>query len=213
MRVVIFCHSLVSDWNHGNAHFLRGVARELLARGHDVRVYEPDDAWSLANLVARRGPAAIRVPPRLSAARSSRVSGRGSTRARSTARTWCSSTNGTSRSSSRGLAASSARRPIQLLFHDTHHRSVTGRGDIAGYALTDYDGVLAFGEVHPRALPRARLGATARGPGTRRPTRACSVRCAERAVAGDLVWIGNWGDDERSASCRRICSSRSRRSG
>ena len=24
--VVIFCHSLVSDWNHGNAHFLRGVA-------------------------------------------------------------------------------------------------------------------------------------------------------------------------------------------
>jgi spore maturation protein CgeB len=31
MRVVIFCHSLVSDWNHGNAHFLRGVARELLA--------------------------------------------------------------------------------------------------------------------------------------------------------------------------------------
>ena len=32
MRVVIFCHSLASDWNHGNAHFLRGVARELLAR-------------------------------------------------------------------------------------------------------------------------------------------------------------------------------------
>ena len=27
MRFVIFTHSLVSDWNHGNAHFLRGFAR------------------------------------------------------------------------------------------------------------------------------------------------------------------------------------------
>ena len=46
MRLVFFVHSLVSDWNHGNAHFLRGVVRELIARGHDVRVYEPEDAWS-----------------------------------------------------------------------------------------------------------------------------------------------------------------------
>ena len=30
VRVVIFCHSLLSDWNHGNAHFLRGVASELV---------------------------------------------------------------------------------------------------------------------------------------------------------------------------------------
>ena len=41
MRIVVFCHSLVSDWNHGNAHFLRGVVSELLDRGHDVRVFEP----------------------------------------------------------------------------------------------------------------------------------------------------------------------------
>jgi len=46
MRVVMFCHSLVSDWNHGNAHFLRGVCAELIARGHSVGVYEPRDAWS-----------------------------------------------------------------------------------------------------------------------------------------------------------------------
>ena len=26
----LFTHSLVSDWNHGNAHFLRGIATELL---------------------------------------------------------------------------------------------------------------------------------------------------------------------------------------
>jgi len=36
MRVVMFYHSLVSDWNHGNAHFLRGVVTELLRREHEV---------------------------------------------------------------------------------------------------------------------------------------------------------------------------------
>ena len=56
MRVVIFCHSLLSDWNHGNAHFLRGVVSELASRGHDVRVFEPASAWSVANLVADHGP-------------------------------------------------------------------------------------------------------------------------------------------------------------
>ncbi|MGH8174867.1 MAG: glycosyltransferase, partial [Steroidobacter sp.] len=46
MKFVLFYHSLVSDWNHGNAHFLRGVVSELLARGHAVDVYEPENGWS-----------------------------------------------------------------------------------------------------------------------------------------------------------------------
>ena len=41
MNVKLFCHSLVSDWNHGNAHFLRGVMRELHRRGNDIDVLEP----------------------------------------------------------------------------------------------------------------------------------------------------------------------------
>ncbi|MBA2602322.1 MAG: glycosyltransferase, partial [Acidobacteria bacterium] len=52
MRIVLFCHSLVSDWNHGNAHFLRGIVAELLDRGHEVRVYEPEDGWSREQLLA-----------------------------------------------------------------------------------------------------------------------------------------------------------------
>ena len=51
MRVVIFCHSLLSDWNHGNAHFLRGVATELVARGRASRYV---DAVSPAGSVSRR---------------------------------------------------------------------------------------------------------------------------------------------------------------
>jgi spore maturation protein CgeB len=58
MRIVVLCHSLLADWNHRNAHFLRGIATELLARGHDVRVYEPHNAWSLQNLVGETRSAA-----------------------------------------------------------------------------------------------------------------------------------------------------------
>ena len=57
--MIVFCHSLASDWNHGNAHFLRGVARALVARGHEVVALEPAGAWSVRNLVAERGPAAL----------------------------------------------------------------------------------------------------------------------------------------------------------
>ena len=55
MKIVYFTHSLESCWNHGNAHFLRGVLRELIARGHQVEAWEPHDAWSRANLVADHG--------------------------------------------------------------------------------------------------------------------------------------------------------------
>jgi hypothetical protein len=41
LRFILFYHSLLSDWNHGNAHFLRGIASELLSRGHEVTVFEP----------------------------------------------------------------------------------------------------------------------------------------------------------------------------
>lgn len=59
MRIVLFYHSLISDWNHGNAHFLRGVATELASRGHTLRIFEPCDGWSLRSLIAEQGSAAI----------------------------------------------------------------------------------------------------------------------------------------------------------
>ena len=37
MKLVYFTHSLASCWNHGNAHFLRGVLRDLIRRGHQVQ--------------------------------------------------------------------------------------------------------------------------------------------------------------------------------
>jgi triosephosphate isomerase (TIM) len=60
MKFVLFCHSLASCWNHGNAHFLRGIVTELLARGYGVEVYEPFDGWSLQHLKAEHGKAPIK---------------------------------------------------------------------------------------------------------------------------------------------------------
>ena len=62
MRIAYFAHSLVSCWNHGNAHFLRGVLRELARRGHAVTAYEPAGAWSLQNLLRDHGEAAYVAP-------------------------------------------------------------------------------------------------------------------------------------------------------
>ncbi len=59
MKFVFYTHSLVSDWNHGNAHFLRGVMRALQARGHETHALEPERSWSRENLLADRGAGAV----------------------------------------------------------------------------------------------------------------------------------------------------------
>src|SRR3546814_6267585 len=59
MRFLLYTHSLLSDWNHGNAHFLRGVLRELQVRGHTTLALEPEDSWSRLNLLADQGHAPL----------------------------------------------------------------------------------------------------------------------------------------------------------
>jgi spore maturation protein CgeB len=50
MNIVVFYHSIISDWNHGNAHVLRGIVTAMIHRGCRVIVYEPADGWSLSNV-------------------------------------------------------------------------------------------------------------------------------------------------------------------
>ena len=59
MKFVLYAHSVVSDWNNGNAHFLRGILSDLERRGHSTRVLEPEDGWSRANLIANHGTAPL----------------------------------------------------------------------------------------------------------------------------------------------------------
>ena len=65
---------------------------------------------------------------------------------------------------------------IALLFHDTHHRSVTDPQSMAAYDLEHYDGVLAFGDVIRDLYLHAAAGQRGRGRGTKPPTRASSSR-------------------------------------
>ncbi|MGE5411835.1 MAG: hypothetical protein ACM3MI_12815, partial [Clostridiales bacterium] len=54
MKVLMFYHSLLSDWNHGNAHFLRGIASELISRKDEVKIFEPSGSWSMNNLLKQQ---------------------------------------------------------------------------------------------------------------------------------------------------------------
>jgi spore maturation protein CgeB len=206
MRVVIFCHSLISDWNHGNAHFLRGVAAELLARGHEVAVYEPRDGWSARNLLADAGEAALagfrRAYPMLTSTRYDTGTLELDSALERAELVLVHEWNdhelvrriGEHRRSGGGYV---------LLFHDTHHRAVTDPAGMAAYRLEHYDGVLAFGSV-------IRDIYLARGWNQRAWVwhEAADTRlfrpCASQPREGDLVWIGNWGDEERSSELREF---------
>jgi spore maturation protein CgeB len=199
MKFVLFYHSLVSDWNHGNAHFLRGVCSELDALGHCVEVYEPGDGWSLRNLLQDQGPTAIRefhtAYPRLSSHfydpatldLDQALEGADVV----IVHEW------TDPALVQRVGRHVADSGCIALFHDTHHRVVSDWGSIAGLDLRDYTGVLAFGEVIRRhylernLIDRAWTWHEAADVRRFHP----QPRATE---AGDLVWIGNWGDDERT---------------
>jgi spore maturation protein CgeB len=202
MRIVFFCHSLLSDWNHGNAHFLRGVVTELALRGHDVRVFEPENAWSLRNLLAEPGGAAVldevrTVYPHVRPERYV-LETLDLDRALDGAHVvivheW-SDPELVKRIGERRKAGGTFR----LLFHDTHHRSVSARQEMARYELAHYDGVLAFGEVIRRIYLDE--GWTRRAWTWHEAADARVFRPQPQvAQERDLVWVGNWGDDERTA--------------
>ena len=205
MRIACFYHSLVSDWNHGNAHFLRGVVSELLSIGHDVRVFEPRDGWSRENLIREHGMRSLEgFHARFPHLRSTLYDPRRLDLDAALdgvdlvlVHEW---------SEPALVRRIGARRRQQarfrLLFHDTHHRTVTAPKDVARYDLSDYDGVLAYGDV-------IRAIYLERGWAARAWTwhEAADTRVFKPVIGhrrrGDVVWIGNWGDGERTAELER----------
>ena len=199
MRIVYFTHSLASCWNHGNAHFLRGVLDELVARGHEVRVNEPEDAWSLTNLLADHGPAGLEpyhaAYPRLTSqtyGADADVAALAEGADLVLVHEWNEPATVAALGRARAQGA-----PWLLLFHDTHHRAVSAPAEMAVYELDAYDGVLAFGEALSEVYRR-------HGWGNRVWTwhEAADIRRfhppAEEGERCGLVWIGNWGDGERT---------------
>ena len=200
MKIVMFYHSLVSDWNHGNAHFLRGIATELLSRGHDVYILEPKNSWSRLNLVSEHGEKPIRrfheaypnlqsTPYELGTLDLDRtLEGADLVIVHEWSDHALVSRVGEHRQS---------RGHYQLLFHDTHHRMLTDRASMDAYDLSGYDGVLAYGQVLADIYRQ-----TARVKRVWTWHEAADTRVFKpipgQELEGDLVWVGNWGDGERT---------------
>ncbi len=200
MKILLFYHSLLSDWNHGNAHFLRGVATELIARGHEVVVYEPADGWSLRNLIQNHGRGPLRrfraLHPELRSVRYDAAKLKVERVVADADLVLVHEWN--SPELIRRLGEARRGRQFVLLFHDTHHRLVSDRAAMRSLNFENYDGVLAYGEVLRRLYLAERLVARAWTWHEAADTSRFRPLPARRP-AGDLVWIGNWGDDERAA--------------
>lgn len=200
MNITLFYHSLKSDWNHGNAHFLRGIVWELQNRGHNVTVYEPRNAWSLQNL-RQHAPDALKAFRRAYPTLASR--------------TYTPATANLNKLlanadlvivhewSDPDLVARIGQHRRRsgrytLLLHDTHHRAVTAPHEMARYDLSHYHAVLAFGNVLRDLYLKRRWTARAFTWHEAADTRIFRP-LANQPTEGDLVWVGNWGDNERTA--------------
>ncbi|MBW8728833.1 MAG: glycosyltransferase [Inquilinus limosus] len=200
MKFVYFTHSLRSCWNHGNAHFLRGVLRELVQAGHEVAVFEPADAWSLENLLRDHGEDALvayrqAYPELSSAAYEPDIDLEQALDSADAVivHEW----------NDPGLVAAIGRlrrrgARFTALFHDTHHRAVSDPEAIHRFDLDGYDGVLAFGAALAEVYRRWGWGRRAFIWHEAADTRLFRPPDEEGARAG-LIWVGNWGDEERSA--------------
>jgi spore maturation protein CgeB len=199
VRIAYFTHSLASCWNHGNAHFLRGVLRELIRRGHEVRVFEPQGAWSLANLLADHGEAGLEAYRAAYPELSSTAFGADFDPASALdgadlaiVHEW----NGPALVAAVGRVRARGGR-FRLLFHDTHHRAVSDPEAIRAFDLSAYDGVLAFGETLAEVYRR--WGWSGRVFVWHEAADVSLFRPpAQEGERKGLVWIGNWGDGERT---------------
>jgi spore maturation protein CgeB len=207
MHIVMFYHSLISDWNHGNAHFLRGVVTELISRGHKVRVYEPQKSWSLENLIARHGNSPVenfrKTYPGLESSfyesdtldLDIALDGADLVIVHEWNDPKLVQRIGEHRIHSGGQ--------YKLLFHDTHHRSVTDPDALAAFRLGNFDGVLAYGNVIRDIYRDKGWAQNAWTWHEAADTRIFNPLYGP-CKTGDLVWIGNWGDNERSSELREF---------
>jgi spore maturation protein CgeB len=217
LRFRFFAHSWISDWNHGNAHFLRGLTSELVRTGHEVRCYEEQDGWSMKNLLEEGPEVAARAFTNFHKAFAglpvrfySRGPGLPSLLESELADTdivvvheW------NSPEVVEAILDLKTQLGFRALFHDTHHRAYTNPREILRFPLDRFDGVLAFGN----AIRRIYLDAF----GVKRAW--TFHEAADTAhffpVGGeqdtDVVWIGNWGDEERTRELEEFLVAPARR--
>ncbi|MEM7807842.1 MAG: glycosyltransferase [Planctomycetota bacterium] len=222
MRIAFFVHALASDWNHGNAHFVRGVCSELVARGHTLTTHEQRDNWSTWHLkhvedVNPEAAFAEAYPSLVGIANTFDVGARPGTFADPDFADVDASMDALDLPTRLAgvdavivhewtppgvVAALGCYRQrhddFRLLFHDTHHRAVSEPEKMSRFDISGYDGVLVFGDVLRDAYLRrgwdeGRVVTWHEAADTR------VFKPLDRETTGDVVWVGNWGDNERTA--------------
>ncbi len=200
----IFAHSWVSDWNHGNAHFLRGLARELGKLGHEVRCYEELGSWSLTNLVNQEKERAAGSIDEFRAKfpmldvrfydRNQNFDEFLDEELRDADFVIVHEWNDPEVANA--VLTRKERFGFKALFHDTHHRAYSHAAEILRFPLHLFDGVLAFGD------PIARIYRDGFGiPLVWTFHEAADIENFHPIEANknvDVLWVGNWGDDERT---------------
>ncbi len=206
LSIAMFVHSLRSDWNNGNAHFLRGLARELGNMGHDVRCFEPRHGWSVEQLLAvenEAGEEALRdfrkSFPSL-AVHTYTTSSICPALLRDTDVVIVHEWNEPETVAAILDAAGSS--GTRTLFHDTHHRASSTPQQLRQLQIERFDGVLAFGESL-RTIYRQRWGMN-RVWTLHEAADAAAFHPIAAQKKQDVIWVGNWGDEERTAELHRF---------
>lgn len=206
MKIVLFAHSVVSDWSHGNAHFLRGLIRSLSKRGHRVVACEQWRNWSTDSLFEDHGHGPIVEFARLFSDIEVQVYGG-----------WDNIleevdylTHGADVVIAHEFNAPELigalsylrhkRGDFLLLLHDTHHRPASVPWQVARFNLQHFDGVLAYGDSLAK-IYRTNFGQE--NVWTFHEAADTTVfHPLEHEKTDDVVWIGNWGDEERTREIR-----------
>ncbi len=208
LRIAYVAHSLRSDWNNGNAHFLRGLLRALVALGHTVTAIEPETDWSIENLRTEplgeqsiagftRTYSDLRIATYTPSDPTSVWLGRLQATDIVVLHEW-------NPPELAGLLLSLRDQVgFRLLFHDTHHRASSSPEQIRLFQLDRFDGILAFGKalenIYRERFELTRVWTLHEAADT---TVFHSLPPSRKEQ--DIVWIGNWGDGERSAEIREF---------
>ena len=217
LNIAFFVHAMRSDWNNGNAHFLRGLVRALGSgapgdahpggtvppQGHQVTVFEPAHNWSTENLLSEpRGAASLaqfaRVYPDISVM--TYELDRQALRAHLAGQDIVIVHEWNPPELIECILALREELGFRALFHDTHHRASSTPEQMHLLQVSRFDGVLVFGEAL-RAIYRAHF-AIERVWTLHEAADATVFYPRDAAKENDVVWVGNWGDDERSREIR-----------
>jgi spore maturation protein CgeB len=198
-RFALFYQSLVSDWNHGNAHFLRGLMRALQARGHSTTCYEQADNWSLRNLLNLNSRAISQfreVFPDLAFEAYALEDVERFVRQRLANADVAIVNEWNEPDVIRLIGRLCREMGVTALFHDTHYRVVLDDLYRSRLGLEQFDHILAFS---PSVAERYRGLGFANVSVLHEAADTTVFQPRDVPKSTDVVFVGNYGDGDRSA--------------